>query len=165
MSAVSVIIKDRPSISSKALWYRSTEVSPWWNISSSAAVCTCSFKSGVQFILLVLQIRYGDVSPHIVRNQTWVCSYHLNGVCVDESLSSNVVNAVHQSLLAAEEELEFLSERTAGVHTPLIHLIKLTYYCKSKTQTHIHNIPIRMNVLYSYSMYSFWFITNDIKVI
>lgn len=59
-----------------------------------------------------------------------LCSYHLNGVCVDESLGSNAVDAVHQSLFAAEEELEFLSERTAGVHTLLIHLVQLTYYCK-----------------------------------
>lgn len=41
MSPCSVMMFRSPSISSRALWYLCAQSSLWWNISSSAADCTC----------------------------------------------------------------------------------------------------------------------------
>lgn len=62
--------------------------------------------------------------------------YHVNGVCVDESLCSNAAHAVHQSLLAAEEQLHFLSEGMTGADTVFILLVQLTNNCKRSRETY-----------------------------
>ena len=63
-------------------------------------------------------------------------TYHAHSVGVDELLSRDAVDAVHEPLLGGEEQLQPGTEGARRAHTGLVQLIHLTHHC-----THRKHMP------------------------